>query len=143
MLGDRLEIPDNEFDGRKDNKEAELDYTQMFKTCSLASIDGDDIVFTDGTRVPVSQFGVPMHDQPFPDLKLFPDIKLTERNSSRTEAQETLETYKRTFVFLLPMMLRRESYPFDFDRVITLTNELTCKVMQQFSKMKEYYSEHI
>lgn len=143
MLGDKLEIPDNEFDGSQNNVKLTPDYSQMFKTCSLASIDGDDIVFTDGTRVPVSQFGVPMHDPPFQGLKLFPDLKPVERNSSRTKAHETLETYKRVFVILLLMVLRRESYPFDFDRVITLTNELTCKVMQQFSKMKDYYSEHI
>lgn len=109
----------------------EPDFTQMFKTCScVQGIEGDDVVFTDGTRVPISQIGVPMHDSSF-------------YKPSYVETNERIDTYKKIFLTVLPTILRRESYPFNFDRIIDLSNEITVKTMRQFTKMKNYYSEHI
>lgn len=116
----------------------EPDFTQMFNTCSCVQcIDGNDVVFTDGTRVPVSQIGVPMHDPPFPAPK--PD----RQKLSYVQIDEKLELYKKIFLIVLPIILRRESHPFNYKLIMEQANDVTVNTMRQFSKMREYYSEHI
>lgn len=119
----------------------ETDFSQMFKTCScVQGIDGNDIVFTDGTRVPVSQIsqiGVPMHDPPFPAPK--PD----RQKLSYVQIDEKLELYKKIFLIVLPIILRRESHPFNYKLIMEQANDVTVHTMRQFSNMREYYSEHI
>ena len=132
-LGDRIEIEGNVFDGRQLEPKIEPNYSDMFKTCSVVKeFDGENIIFQDGTKMPTTE--IPLHVPPIPAPK--PPV-------SYVQADEMLDTYKKIFLAVLPVILRRESYPFKFDNIIDICNEITVKAMRQFTKMKEYYLQQI
>lgn len=131
---------------------ASPDFSKMFQTCSVISeIKDGNVLFTDGTAIPLSQIletdpslangrvnlGAPMHDPPFPTPK--PE----NCKPSYIEVDERLDTYKKIFLTVIPIFISRASYPYNFDRIIEFSNELTVKTMRQFTKLREYYSEHI
>lgn len=144
-LGENIQLDSTEDQIGTECKHIEPDFSKMFQACSVVSeIKDGNILFTNGTSIPLSQlpqtdpsvvndqagFGVPVHNPPLD-------------KPSYTDTNERIDTYKKIFLTVLPIMLRRESYPFNFDRIIDFSNEITVKTMRQFTKMKEYYSEHI
>jgi len=132
-LGDRIEIVGNVFDGRPLEPKIEPNYADMFKTCSVVKeFDGENIIFQDGTKMSATE--IPVHVPPIPAPK--PPV-------SYVQADEMLDTYKKIFLTVMPTILRRESYPFNFSRIVDLANEITVSTMRQFTKMKEYYLQQI
>lgn len=132
-LGDRIEIDGNVFDGRQTELKIEPNYADMFRSCScVKEFDGKNIIFQDGTMMPTT--AIPAHVPPIPAPR--PQV-------SYVQADEMLDTYKKIFLTVMPTILRRESYPFNFDRIVDLANEITVRTMRQFTKMKEYYLQQI
>lgn len=151
-LGENITLDSTEDKIGTECKRIEPDFSKMFQTCSCVSeIKDGNVIFTDGTSMPLSQIlqtdpsivnntpniGVPMHDPPFPAPK--PDIQ----KPSYVQIDEKLELYKKIFLIVLPIILRRESHPFNYKMIMEQANDVTVNTMRQFSKMREYYSEHI
>ena len=149
-LGENIVLDSAEDQVECESKHTEPDFSKMFQTCSSVSeIKDGNVLFTNGTAISLSEIlqtnpslvttsvlndqfniGVPVHDLSFD-------------KPSYVETDERMDTYKKIFLAVLPKILRRESYPFNFDRIIDLSNEITVKTMRQFTKMKEYYLQQI
>jgi hypothetical protein len=162
-LGDRIELPDNIFDGRTIGTAIlpaapDVNYADMFKACSsVKSFDGENVVFQDGTKVPLSQIsssapmdwgshGDDLHSPAsgFPGL-LTPAIlpPTTPQSRSYVEAGEFSEKYERIFLTVLPVIIKRAVAPMDEEQIITKANSFTCAVLDQFEKVHKNYLQGI